>query len=323
LANEEMWARLKNVTLVNPPGFIPQYSNVGFAVLGHVLEEILDVEWGDLIRNEILTPLGMRNTGTNCSDENFMRGRAIGYTTGNSEANLMQIGWESPAGSMYSSTNDMAKFVSLFFRDNVPYMRGTDQILDALSLREWRQPRYINIDLSGYGLPWEIFQSPILYTKGGSIGGYLSLTVTIPQLKLGMVVLQSSDASLTFSEVFRLFVESFIQPFVEILENISPPPFIPPSFSSLLGDYSIMNTTVTIAVVDTPLHPVPVLQLSNTTLPLLYFSENTFKISTTSALVSCNTQQGGMEQYIIFIPSNPPTFTIPGAFPYEYATKIA
>lgn len=82
---------------------------------------------------------------------------------------------------MYSTTNDLAQLLHLIFRDDVPYMQQPNQILDALSIREWMLPRFVSIqnysncvkslwtflynDLTGWGLSWEILAAPILYTK--------------------------------------------------------------------------------------------------------------------------------------------------------------
>lgn len=324
VTNAVMFSRLQNVTLVNPPGLVPQYSNAGFSVLGHVIEEIVGQEWSDMVEQEILIPLGLNNTGTNV-DANFLAGRAIGYTTNNAIADLLEIGWENPAGSMYSSTNDLGKFLSFFFRDDVPYMAQPDQILDSLSIREWRQPRYINIDSTGYGIPWEIYDSPLFYTKGGGIAGYLSLTLSVPQLKLGMIVLQSSDISTAYGDIFSLWATSFIQPFAEILQAVAPAPFIPPNFNDLVGVYLFATSNVTIALIKTTSYPVPILEAPSLgiVLTMKYFSENIFKLSTQGVAMDCPQAEAGWEEYIIFTPSNPPTFSIPGLYPIQIGVKIA
>lgn len=314
LSNDQMWNRIANVTLVNPPGVIPQYSNMGFATLGHVLEEIMDDEWGSLIQDFILDPLGMNNTGPYI-DEQFIAGSAIGYEQNNKPAGLIDIGWESPAGSMYSSTNDLAKLISLFFRDNVAYLEQPDQILDSQTIIEWRTPRYINPDLTGYGSPWEIISAPLVYTKGGAINGYLSYVVAIPQLKLGMVILQSTEYSNAMSDVLLLFLSQFVVPFSQILQDVAPPPTIPTVFHTFLGNYDLFNSTISIILQKTPNYPVPAIQEGPLMMNLVYVSDYVYKISANGAAVSCMQAEGGDEQYVYFSTSTPPTFTIPGLFP--------
>lgn len=42
---------------------LPRYSNLGFAVLGHALEEIYNTTWLNLLTKFILQPLGLDFTG--------------------------------------------------------------------------------------------------------------------------------------------------------------------------------------------------------------------------------------------------------------------
>jgi CubicO group peptidase (beta-lactamase class C family) len=48
---------------VSPPGTKTVYSNAGYALVGHALEEILDRPWEDLLRDRLFVPLGMTGAG--------------------------------------------------------------------------------------------------------------------------------------------------------------------------------------------------------------------------------------------------------------------
>lgn len=63
--NKEMFERVNNTTLLLPPNQSPMYSNLGIALLGHILERQLEnnqtyEEW--IIEN-VVKPLNMTNTG--------------------------------------------------------------------------------------------------------------------------------------------------------------------------------------------------------------------------------------------------------------------
>jgi CubicO group peptidase (beta-lactamase class C family) len=59
-------------------------------------------------------------------------------------------GWLGPAGGLASTVDDLAKFVSLQFRDRVA---GGPQILKGSTLREMRRPQWLRPDWqSGQGL---------------------------------------------------------------------------------------------------------------------------------------------------------------------------
>lgn len=48
---------------VAPPGTKYIYSNAGYALVGHAIEEILDRPWEDLLRQRLFVPLGMTSAG--------------------------------------------------------------------------------------------------------------------------------------------------------------------------------------------------------------------------------------------------------------------
>jgi len=48
---------------VAPPGTKYIYSNAGYAIIGHAIEEALDRPWEDLLRERLFVPLGMTSAG--------------------------------------------------------------------------------------------------------------------------------------------------------------------------------------------------------------------------------------------------------------------
>jgi CubicO group peptidase (beta-lactamase class C family) len=60
-------AAVAETFLILPPGAAPSYSNLGFAVLGHVLGEFVlqGTDFPTAVAQYITTPLGMANTGFN------------------------------------------------------------------------------------------------------------------------------------------------------------------------------------------------------------------------------------------------------------------
>lgn len=57
---EELLTKHKAVA---PPGTKYIYSNAGYALVGHAIEEILDRPWEDLLRQRLFVPLGMTSAG--------------------------------------------------------------------------------------------------------------------------------------------------------------------------------------------------------------------------------------------------------------------
>jgi CubicO group peptidase (beta-lactamase class C family) len=113
--------------LVAEPGAKWAYSNCGYVLLGLILERVTGKPFADLLNEQILLPLGMKNTGMDHNDL-AQRGGAIGYTRRAGPRytpgpNLDRIHGFA-AGAMYSTVEDLflwnqALSSSKFFSSNV------------------------------------------------------------------------------------------------------------------------------------------------------------------------------------------------------------
>ncbi len=94
------------------PGSKFDYSNSNFIVLGVVIEKVSGKKYGDLLRERIFEPLGMKDSGLD-SDELVLPKRAEGYRPGAhgievARSESMTIPWS--AGAIYSTTGDLLKW---------------------------------------------------------------------------------------------------------------------------------------------------------------------------------------------------------------------
>ena len=176
LSFDKIYDNIAKSSLIYPPGRMPSYSNMGFALLGRALEAYMKTPWEDWIYDDIAKPMNMSNTGARFTSST-VKNLAVGYID-NKEAGLVDIGWEAPAGQMYSSVDDLSKLLMMIFRDRFEYGGVAGQILDGETLREWMEPTYMNVDGTGFGLPWELYPigKPVanytVRTKSGAINGY-------------------------------------------------------------------------------------------------------------------------------------------------------
>jgi len=121
-----------------------------------------DVIWakGCGFESHILKPLGM--TATHVTPHADTSGLAVAYTLRGPDASrapieFVDLGWLGPAGGLASTVDDLAKFVSLQFRDRVA---GGPQILKGSTLREMRRPQWLRPDWqSGQGLGFALRRS--------------------------------------------------------------------------------------------------------------------------------------------------------------------
>lgn len=90
-----------------PPGTRFKYSNAGYYVLGHLIEQVSGQSYADYLRTQIFQPLGMGQSGYG-SVRDLIEGRAFGYGKDGSRLQYaMHVDWSlaSAAGALYSTVD--------------------------------------------------------------------------------------------------------------------------------------------------------------------------------------------------------------------------
>ena len=110
---------LNSTALVYPPGTHTKYSNAAIAVVGYLLQQHVNQPFPDYLRDAVLKPLGMTASSfVPTSEVRAHLADAIIQTYDGRiiQAPTFQLGMQ-PAGCMYSSVTDLAKFLNMLFAD--------------------------------------------------------------------------------------------------------------------------------------------------------------------------------------------------------------
>jgi len=234
---ELIYERLKIQGLIVPPNYRPSYSNLGFAILGRSLQNLLpnNQSYEEWVVENLLLPLEMDSSGFKITPEVAAR-FALG--SGNNPF-MTPLGWSSPAGGMYSNINDLVKFFRMLMMDQ------PGGLFDPLTLSEFMQPRYVFSDgQSAMGTPWEMRRIANYWarTKDGNYDGFSSNLAFVPELKLGVAFL-SNDCCLDSSEYVNPILEQII-PVMETLINTYTPPSTPPTPEMFVGTFGNDNVLI-------------------------------------------------------------------------------
>ncbi len=115
---QQVYDFISNTTLSSEPGIKADYSDIGMGLLGHILSLRTSVSFDQLVKDRILNVLAMDTTGMrmNASEisvpEDIKSRFAKGHIAGK-EVNLEFIPEAiQSAGAMYSTTNDLLKYLS-------------------------------------------------------------------------------------------------------------------------------------------------------------------------------------------------------------------
>ena len=192
-------ASLDGTPLVYEPGTRVKYSNAGIAVVGHALETVTGEPFADYLRREVLEPLGM--TASSFTPEpditgNLAHGWMWGVDRGPFDAPTFELGM-APAGSMYSTVLDLARFMSAMFR------RGegvNGRVLGTDALEAMWGPQFAEeATRAGYGLGFSVRErfGERWLGHGGAIYGFSTQLAFLPDAGLGVVVASAVDGTNT------------------------------------------------------------------------------------------------------------------------------
>ncbi len=213
--------QLECITPIHLPYKKCHYSNVGYTLLGHTLEVAGGRKYAELIEEHVTSPLGMKNTFCDIP-ESCEKSPVTGYIYGpqhsTRKAEQFHLNGLSPCGQMYSSAEDLSRFLSLQFHEGGVCDRS---ILSGSTIRETYSPITLEQNWKyAYGLGWvlEHVEGYNWVLNRAQIDGYNSLIFTVPELKLGMVALTNSNENI-YDPFYNLFKK--IVPTISTLKNNS------------------------------------------------------------------------------------------------------
>ena len=170
------------------PGSQFSYNNSGYFLLGAIIERVTGKTYEKALKDQILDPLGMKNTGYDWHDP-LIQKRASGYAkTADAYTNAAYLDMSIPyaAGSMYSTVED------LYLWDQALY---TDKVLTPQSKELMYKPF-----LDNYAYGWDVSTAsfkvndqPVQVIRhGGGINGFSTMIVRFPKEKNLIVVLDNT-----------------------------------------------------------------------------------------------------------------------------------
>jgi CubicO group peptidase (beta-lactamase class C family) len=116
----ELLDLISKVPLVHEPGEKVTYSSFNYSLLGIILERVSGKSFNELLKEKILTPLGMENTGVE-NNLTIKKRMASGYMRGLQGLVKAPHGEMSPyfaAGDMYSTARDISHFMKIIGPDS-------------------------------------------------------------------------------------------------------------------------------------------------------------------------------------------------------------
>ncbi|MGE5351057.1 MAG: serine hydrolase [Acidobacteriota bacterium] len=172
------------------PGSQIKYNNSGYFILGAIIEHITGKSYEAALKENILEPLGMKNTGYDYS-ENIIPKRASGYdrrADGFRNTSFLDMSLPYAAGSLYSTVEDLLIWDKAL---------QTDKLLSP-ELKKKLFQKYMKLGDMYYGYGWMMAKrfngrdSLEVITHGGSVNGFNASNYMIPEAGQYVVILSNA-----------------------------------------------------------------------------------------------------------------------------------
>lgn len=166
------------------PGGGWSYSSTGYLLVGYVLEQVAQATFETVLRDRVLAPLAMTNTGVD-RPVRINRGRAYGHTF--SDGHLVNAGndaltpFDAGPGELYSTVGDLQLWCDSLF-SSPPVSPDTLQLMfDA----------HARVDAArSYGYGW--FLEPSRRTHGGHTPGFFARITQVTEQQLSLILLMNA-----------------------------------------------------------------------------------------------------------------------------------
>ncbi len=202
------------------PGSKFAYNNSGYILLGAIIEKVTGKTYEQVLKENILDPTGMKNTGYD-HHRTILSKRATGYDKrpdGYTNAPYLDMSLPYAAGSMYSTVED------LLLWDQALY---TEKVLSAKSKELMYTPF-----LEKYAYGWAVEDASFKFNDqpvqsiahGGGINGFATMIARFPKEKYLIVLLDNTGQSMDplAEKLARvLYAQPYELPKMSIVDTLS------------------------------------------------------------------------------------------------------
>ncbi|WP_394749181.1 serine hydrolase domain-containing protein [Spongiimicrobium salis] len=190
------------------PSSTYQYNNLGYDILGHVIEKISFSTFDDFLKDNILAPSGMDN-----SDFRYFKIPDSLKTSPHSKRWITKHVYErktypytrehAPSSTLNSSSKDLSKWM-------ISFMHNVNNLEDNKGYRQMISPTFKPNERIGLGFQLGSIMSQKTISHYGGDKGFRSYLLMIPEKRIGLVLLANCD----YNEHFR---QEIVHPIAKFL----------------------------------------------------------------------------------------------------------
>ncbi|KAF9395258.1 hypothetical protein BGX21_010013 [Mortierella sp. AD011] len=202
-SRKELVKRMKYVKVDTKLRPYSKYNNVMTSIAGIAAANAVDMEYEDLVRQKLIKPLGLNNTGFSIKEMSKHRNYAVPYDVASfSDAkngkfiklplNSMATGVAAPAGGLYSNVLDLVRWGQTIMRygeQDGKQVLNKDSVIETLSAQSIyskgkRTPEFSPSLTYGMGWILDSYKGNTVYYHSGKVDGYISNLALFPDSEL-------------------------------------------------------------------------------------------------------------------------------------------
>lgn len=183
------------------PGSKSEYSNTNYILLGYIIEKVENKPYKDILEDRIASKLGLNDTyygGPIKTENNEAQSYRFADIWELSQSTDMSL--PHGAGAVVSTPRDMAVFIQALFNQ------------ELISDRSLTQMTSQNNEM-GFGLSRIIENNKLIYGHDGTIDGFSSLLVYVPEDRLAIAFAANGNQYPNMAIVRNAFLASYNQSF--------------------------------------------------------------------------------------------------------------
>ena len=167
--------------LQNSPGAEWNYNNTAFGLAALIVERTSGQPFHHYMRENVFDPIGMTRTMVRPSPNHMVPEKSEGYTAGDEGyLELGDLGGAVGAGSIYSTVEDLQKWVENYANPTVGTREMIDEMMTSYVLTDGEETGY------GYGLSVDEQRGLKRVHHGGADVAHRSMLVYYPEINAGI-----------------------------------------------------------------------------------------------------------------------------------------
>lgn len=199
---EQVNQRLREQKTLYPADTYSQYSNLGLTLAGEVVAAVSGQPYATYVEENILKPLGLKDTTPELPERHKGGRLATGYTAQTRDGVRKPVPFYvvrgmAPAFGFASSVEDLARFASWQFRLSE---RGGTEVLAATTLKEMHRVHWMAPDWDsahGWGFSVSERNGKTFVGHGGNCPGYRTQLMMSPADKVAVIFMTNGQGTNT------------------------------------------------------------------------------------------------------------------------------